>query len=123
MILNTCEHILWEYSAQRYSRNLKKFIFILFWIVDAFSRMGNTKSTPFKKGICAHESKQKITKSVSLVKNGGQSTKCVHSPEAIDTEPIINLLLSQLLNDLKSFLSVRRASKAYISLCYMYLAV
>ena len=35
---------------------------------------------PFQKGINVQENKQKVTKVVSLVKRGRQSTKCVHSP-------------------------------------------
>ena len=34
---------------------------------------------PFQKEIDAQESKQEIMKSISLVQNGGKSTKCIQS--------------------------------------------
>ena len=38
------------------------------------------KQTPFQKGLGVQECKQDVSKVISLVKNGGKSTKCIQSP-------------------------------------------
>ena len=35
---------------------------------------------PFQKALCVQESKQEVTKVVSLVKNGGKCTRCIQAP-------------------------------------------
>ena len=86
--VNTC----WCLNRNRSWPRTKYRIFI-FRGIDTFSREANVKITVplflkgtyfkvdfFRKGVCLQESKQGLTKIVSLIKHAGKFTKGIQSP-------------------------------------------